>query len=373
MAPSFFYFASAKEARVPLPRRLIRLNAQQIGENPPLLRRKRRAVARRIQHHIPLVHRNPAQIAKSMLHNGLPVRRHRRHLPERLVDLHPLIGRQPLNRLVPRSPSLPLRLRQFIQMMELLYLPLLIAGAQTIKARLPPKQPLLLPHRHILMLRQPLRQVPRLRSRPHRIRRAVIRRPSTGNLLETIRLRIIRRRTVLLETSSPRRALRPIWLWPIRLHRPGGLRSSLTVRSLAARSLAVGSRMRRRMSATTAVLKSPASPCRSSLPQEQSDPQAGSLHRPSSHFRSRLRIVHHRRSRSLSLISNVLITLTQSQNLCRAVTYANGVSPNFARCLNRCDPTSPPADPEAASCCPSSADRAPLPPAPAEASASPDR
>jgi hypothetical protein len=80
------------------------------------------------------------------------------------------------------------------------------------------------------------------------------------------------------------------------------------------------------MSAAAAVLKSPASPSRPSLRQKQSDPQAGSLHRPSSYFRSRLRIVHHRRSRSLSLLLKFLILMLQKQNQCPAISYADGAN-----------------------------------------------
>jgi hypothetical protein len=169
-----------KRGIIRLARTLVRLDAQQVGENSPLLRSEGRIVTSRIQHDLALIDRHGAKILESMAHYGLAIGRKRSQAARRLPDLRTVFGRQALDRLGAGQAALALRLGHLIELVKLLDLALLLSRAEAVEARLLAEHPLLLAYRHVLVLGHPLRQMAgSLGIGTQRIRRSVIRRPGS--------------------------------------------------------------------------------------------------------------------------------------------------------------------------------------------------
>jgi len=166
--------------------------------------------------------------------------------------------------------------------MQLLNLALLFSGAETIESWLLAKQPLLLTHRHALMLGHPLGQMPgSLGIGPHRIRSAAIRRTSGGIAL-------------CRSGNITTRPLAIIGLLAIGLLTAWRIVAGPTLRSatgtpLLWTRLGLGVRRRRGVRCAATVLA-----CKGQRRQRQKNSEAGSLRCLSSNSRSGLNVLHRR-------------------------------------------------------------------------------
>jgi hypothetical protein len=141
-------------------------------------------VSSRIQHRLALIQRNSAQILERPLHHRLTILWQSSPLPSRAVDAHALLRRHALQHLVSRQPAIALLLGHLIHLAQLLRQPLLIGGRQTLEARIVAQHPLLVLHRNILVLIQPVSKVALGRGARTCITwtlRTVIRRTSEGS------------------------------------------------------------------------------------------------------------------------------------------------------------------------------------------------
>jgi hypothetical protein len=133
----------------------------------PLVRRKCLREPRRIQDLCPLLRWNLAQIDERLPHHPLPIRRHPRQRLRRRPHIRLLLRRKPFEHLIALQDPLPLLRRPRIQRPQTVQHPLLLVRRQPIEPRLPAQLLFLLLRRQILMIVQPLAQMPRPRTTAH--------------------------------------------------------------------------------------------------------------------------------------------------------------------------------------------------------------
>ena len=142
--------------------RLIRFDGKQIPEHSPLRRRKLVLKTSRVQNGQPLFRRNAAQVLKGATHLALTVSRHLVEGLGRPAYSSFLLGAQMLEHLVPLQDALALLWRLAVQGLQPVHQPLLLILRQTVEAWLPAQSIFLLLRCQVLVIIQPLRQMPLL-------------------------------------------------------------------------------------------------------------------------------------------------------------------------------------------------------------------
>lgn len=127
-----------------LARGLVRLHAEQIGEDSTLFRSKDTLITGRVEHSGTLFQGNRAQILKGMFHQLLAANRQSCPAARGEIDSHPLLGRQVLNHFGTRHAALPLLFRQLIHLVQLRHDPLLLRSGKPAEVRIAAQNPFLL-------------------------------------------------------------------------------------------------------------------------------------------------------------------------------------------------------------------------------------
>jgi len=135
--------------------RLVRLGAQEIGENVPLIRREVVLVARGVEHRSALIERYRAQILKGALDHLLAIGREGDKLAASFADLRLLLRRKTLEHLAARQRALTLRLRHLVQPMQLIDQTLLRGRGKVVEAGIVVQEPLLILQGKPLVLVEP--------------------------------------------------------------------------------------------------------------------------------------------------------------------------------------------------------------------------
>lgn len=165
--------SQGRPQRLP-PRRLIRLDAKQVGQNATLLGAELTLVPARVQHHAALIWRHSAQVAKGTPHDRLSVVGQRLPLACGPINLHPLLEWQPFQIFDTSETALLPVGRHPVHIIQLPDKPLLIALGQAHKVRIVAQHLFLIGERHIAMLFQPGLKMPgRSAARAHKTRRRI--------------------------------------------------------------------------------------------------------------------------------------------------------------------------------------------------------
>ena len=144
-----------------LPRSLVGLGLQQVRQHSSLLRSEGPLIPCRVQHRCPLIDRNRAQILKGPLYRRLPVWWQAAKPLAGRPELRPLLRRHVFDHLGAFQPALPLLLRHLVYLPQLLHQLLLVGRRKPAKVRVAAQHLFLILHGNILVLIQPVFEMPR--------------------------------------------------------------------------------------------------------------------------------------------------------------------------------------------------------------------